>query len=42
MNKRKHKYVPKAISGINDCGVYMDLRVDMISVNQKYTQGSSK
>ena len=34
--------VPKAISGINDCGVYMDLRVDMISVNQKYTQGSSK
>ena len=20
MNKRKHKYVPKAISGINDCG----------------------
>ena len=23
MNKRKHKYVPKAISGINDCGVYL-------------------
>ena len=35
MIKSKCKYVPKAISGINDCGVYMDLRVDMISVNQK-------
>lgn len=27
--KRKHKYVPKAISGINDCGVYKNLLVDM-------------
>ena len=25
--KSKCKYVPKAISGINDCGVYKNLRV---------------
>ena len=37
MIKSKRKYVPWAYTGINDCGVYMDLRVDMISVNQKYT-----
>lgn len=34
---RQYRYVPKAISGINDCGVYKNLRVDMISVNQKHT-----
>lgn len=28
--KRKRKYVPKASSGINDCGVYKNLLVDMV------------
>ena len=38
MIKSKCKYVPKAILGINDCGVYKNLQVDMISVNQKHTR----
>ena len=38
----KCKYVPKAISGIDDCGVYRNLWVDMALVNQKHTRRSSK
>ena len=38
MMKRKCKYVPKAISGINDCGVYKNLRVAYCLQSPKHTQ----
>ena len=40
--KRKCKYVPKAISGIHDCGVYKNLLVDRYLYHQKHTRRNSK
>ena len=39
---RKHKHVPKAILGINDCGVYKNLWVAYCLQSSKHTQWSSK
>ena len=43
--KRKRKYVPKANSGINDCGVYIvvpTLAVPALELVSRYDFGQSK